>query len=239
MRRYILFILIISLFGCQKSDDESANEPPTGDILGNVVLRDDLDNNLDDWSGMNVRLKENDNFFAVTDKDGDFEIENVPLGTYTLIYEKPGFGTFKYLRRRLQNERYIVSSQILGQISTTEIIGLDIEELEKSIKISVTADPPFSEEVERYFVFYLSTDQNVSSENYTVRTEVMSSEENPFVTVWDESYLQSRFNSGSKMYLKAYGFGIPTNSYPSEKLGRSIYPNLNPNSADAVSFIVP
>jgi len=57
-----------------------------GEIAGIVNLE-----GLDDNSGVKVKIPELTDYFDFTDYDGNFLLENVPAGTYTVEYSKVGF----------------------------------------------------------------------------------------------------------------------------------------------------
>lgn len=87
-----IYITIISLFyGC--SDD--AVETRTGSIVGVVNLFDESGKELLDKSNVEVKL-ENTKYSAVTSEYGKYEFENVPAGTYNIIFKKVDFAEFLY-----------------------------------------------------------------------------------------------------------------------------------------------
>ena len=88
----LLFMLIMA--SCSSSDDSPA--PSTqANISGSVNLYDES-TTLVDKSNMTVRvLGTTPVITALTDADGKFVLTNVPFGTYTLEYEKTGYGTYQ------------------------------------------------------------------------------------------------------------------------------------------------
>jgi hypothetical protein len=86
----LLAILMTS--GC--SDPASpGSQLPTGTLVGNVTLYR-IKGQITDHSGIKVTLEEN-GMTTVTDKFGEFRFDDVPTSTYTVIYEKEGYGPMK------------------------------------------------------------------------------------------------------------------------------------------------
>ena len=95
MKKLIAFILPISfLISCNSSNDPDP-VPTSGNISGSVLLFNESSGSVSP-AGMKVSVE---NLVpeksAVTNAEGKFTLENVPFGTYTLVYEKSGYGLFK------------------------------------------------------------------------------------------------------------------------------------------------
>ena len=89
----ILFISIL-IFSCSgESNDISPPAPTSGNIFGSVNLYDEGTSQIDN-SGMTISV-EGTAIQAISDAAGDFTLMDVPFGTYTIVYEKTGYGTFK------------------------------------------------------------------------------------------------------------------------------------------------
>src|SRR5690349_2827048 len=89
----ILFILCtLSFWGCDS--ELSPSDLTRGDIIGSVVTMDTLNKAIVGRAGVTVRI-EGTNFVGISDSAGYWQLKDVPLGTYTLVYEKAGFGTKK------------------------------------------------------------------------------------------------------------------------------------------------
>ncbi len=105
---------------------------------------------------------------------------------------------------------------------------------------SVTTDPGGNNANTRYFRFFLSTDSNVSNENYSYHSPGLISQINPNeFMLTPEDFTNYGFSSGETVYMRVYGESYWTNEYEDPNLGRTIFPNLNMNTVDAVSFVIP
>jgi hypothetical protein len=115
--KFITIILglfaVSSITSCrvQTSPSESA----TADVTGLVVL--DSGMFLPTPSGVTVSL-EGTNFSAITDDSGRFELMNVPGGTYTVRWSKPGYGDVRYIGVAIQgggNTPVYIAPLLFGQ----------------------------------------------------------------------------------------------------------------------------
>lgn len=89
MNNYAIIIILIVLFsGCVERD--IALE---GNIIGFVRLLDKDGIELADRSGVKITM--NNKYTVTTDASGKFELQGVEVGTYLVVFEKPGFGTYK------------------------------------------------------------------------------------------------------------------------------------------------
>ena len=96
--RYI-FIFGISLFilvsaSCKK--DETTPESITkANITGSVKLFDESKTELN-GDGMTISIDESDPIIStISNTDGTFTFENIEFGSYDLVYNRTGFGTYK------------------------------------------------------------------------------------------------------------------------------------------------
>lgn len=237
------FFVVLMLISCNGDDDPAPDPITTANIIGSVNLYDNGTNQIDN-TGMTVKIDGSSPMVsATTDIDGNFTLADVPFGTYTLVYEKPGFGTFKKFEIEHTNavsSTAIANSPSLGQMSTTQITNLETNLSGNDVIISVTTDPSGNSNNERYIRFFYSTSANVSDENYTNYSEGLISQINPYEKTLTSSDLSNMgFSSGATVYVRVYGDSFWSNEYDDPDLGRRVFPNLNSASANAVSFIVP
>lgn len=243
---YLTFglILLTVLTSCSKDDDPPAPvpEPITkANIIGSVNLYDEGVTQIDN-SNMLVKV-EGTSISATTNAEGDFTLSDVPFGTYTLIYEKSGYGTFKKFdigHSNTGSSTVIANNPSLGKSSTTEVTDLAVNVNGNDVVISITTDPAGSNSNTRYIRYFLSNDANVSNENYMFYSPVLNSQINPNeITLSQSDLTNAGFSSGQTVHVKAYGDSFWSNEYDDPVLGRKVFPNLNMNSANSVSFVVP
>ncbi|WP_282037812.1 carboxypeptidase regulatory-like domain-containing protein [Saccharicrinis aurantiacus] len=234
-------ITLLVLASCN-NDKDPAEEPATkANIIGSVNLYDEGVTQIDN-SGMTIQV-EGTEISATTDADGDFTLSDVPFGTYSLIYEKSGYGTYKKFgieHKDTGSSTKIIQNPSLGETSTTQVTLLSTSVIGNDIQVSITTDPPGNNQNARYVRYFLSIDSNVSNENYSYYSPGLVSHNNPHLTTLSQSDLISAgFSTGQTVYVKAYGDSFYSNEYDDSDLGRRIFSNLNTNAAAAVSFVVP
>lgn len=234
----ILFLLVLGT-SCSKDNDIDPPAPTSANISGSVNLYDDGVTEIDN-SNMTVSV-EGTSISATTNASGQFTLSNVPFGTITLLFEKNGYGTFKRFNiDHSSGDTFIPDSPSLGQISTTSITNLTATENGTDITLSTTTDPSGNIGNTRYIRFFFSTQPDVSNTNFDAVLETLPAEINPRnLNLTNASLVALGFSSGQTVYARCYGESFWSNQYDYPDSGTTIFPNLNPNSAAVVSFIVP
>ena len=237
-----LSLAILMGFNSCSKDEDPTDTRTNANINGSVNLYDEA-TALVDKSGMNVRVEGTSTVEATTDTDGKFTLSAVPFGTYTLVYEKAGFGTYKLFE--LNHSRSGATTNItnvpsLGQTSTTQITDLTASVNASDVILTITSNPGGSNGNSRYMRYFLSNSSDVSDQSYTYYSDVFVSSINPKEISLSASDLSAAgFSSGETVFVKAYGDSYWSNSYDDLDLERRVFPNLNPSSAAAVSFQMP
>lgn len=240
---YLTFglIILLGISSCSKDEDQTPDPITKANITGSVNLYDEGTTQIDN-SNMTVKVEgTTPAISATTDANGDFTLSDVPFGTYTILYEKSGFGTFKKFDIEHENNATaILNTPSIGEISTTQITNLEANVSGNDIIISVTTNPAGSNGNTRYVRYFLSTDSNVSSENYTYFSPGLVSQINPKeITLSNNDLTSAGFSTGETVFVKVYGDSFWSNEYNDSDLGRNVFPNLNMTSTNSVSFIVP
>ena len=234
-------IVLVGFTSCSKDEDQTTEPITKANIKGSVNLYDEGTTQIDN-SGMTVKL-EGTSFSATTDVQGDFTLSEVPFGSYTIAYEKTGFGIFKKfdLEHTNTGSSTVVETPSLGQKSTTSITNLSVNSNANfPVILSATTDPAGNQANTRYIRFFFSTDPAVSMDNYESVLEPFPVNISPYNLNLSQASLDALdFPSGATVYVKCYGESFWGNNYSDPNLGMDIFPNLNQNSAAAVSFVVP
>lgn len=239
--KFMFVVLSACLFSCSKNEEVV---PVTkAAITGSVNLYDEATNPLDK-SGMTVTVVGTSPLItAVTDADGKFTLSDVPFGTYSLQYEKPGYGTFKKFAVQHSNSgssTIITSTPSLGKISGTAITNLSVTTAGSNIVLSATTNPAGSSGNRRYVRYFLSASPTVGSSNYSYVSPGLVSQINPYdATLTASNLISWGFTSGQTVYARFYGDSFWSNEYEDGSLGRRVFPNLNAGASNIVSFIVP
>ena len=234
--------VIISISSCKKEESPGPAPITKANISGSVNLYDEGTTKIDN-SGMLVKVEgTSPSISSITDNNGAFTLLDVPFGTYTLIYEKAGYGTFKRFNVVHKDGNTIIpDAPSLGQTSTTKITNLTTSSSSSfPVILSATTDPVANQANTRYIRFFLSTNPNVSNENFESYFDTFPVNITPYNLNLSQAALDAlSYTSGTTVYVKCYGESFWGNNYTDPNLGRDVFPNLNPVSAAAVSFVMP
>lgn len=224
MRKFLwlLPIIISSLFfGC---DEDEIGLNLTGGIKGNVNaynLHFDEDND-----SILVTIKGSDPLIAgYTDSLGNYEIIDIPSGTYNIIFTKDGYG-----------ETQIQGVQIVGggeaieqeQVIISEIPKVRIENFSSVFTNNIVElKGSFSYSTCEYFYMtvFLSDSPNVSKENY--KYQITRKIENKSFSFYLDDLITSKY-SGLTIYICAC-LGYPSVYYDIES-NKNIYTGYGESS---------
>ena len=243
MKNFILAILGIAFLVFPACKEKTNPSPPTitsANASGSVILYDEGTTPVDN-SGMQVKIIDSDpELSATTNDEGDWIFEDLEYGTYSVAFEKDNYGTYKLFDRTHKNGSSFMSTvPSLGEKSTTEVVSLTQELFEQSILISAYCTPEANSSNTNYLRFFIGLTDSISYSQYMHYSLVHSSNDDPHVfTITQEQLTGYGYDSGTTVYIRVYGESFWSNSYLDPNLGQ-IFPNLNPNSVSAISFVVP
>jgi len=237
----IIILITLSFVACNK--DEEEKKEITSSISGKVALYDEGQTSLDN-SGMTVMVEGTSPVLsAQTDAGGDFTIEDVPFGTYNLLFDKTGYGTYKYFNASLTETGgplNLAETLDLGRQSDLTITDFIVHISHGSIDYTGTVDPTGTENDPKYVRIFYSADSTVSSSSYTYYSEAYEITDSTFeFPITKEELIGEGFDSGTTVYMKVYGESYWNNSYEDPASGEIVFPNLSPESPETVSFIIP
>ncbi|WP_154857229.1 carboxypeptidase-like regulatory domain-containing protein [Cyclobacterium xiamenense] len=242
--KFLLGVLIAFLVVSCGNDTDPDDGPATAaDIVGSVNLYDEGTNSLDN-AGMQVSVEGTSPLItATTDANGRFVLADVPFGTHTLVYEKAGYGTFKKYEVVHENTGPVTAiseTPSLGQRSTTEITALAVQLQAGEVTLQITTEPAGNTANRRYVRYFLGTESSLEVEDYQAFSPVFVAQINPFeLTLSQSDLLDAGFASGQTVYVRAYGDSFWSNTYLDPDQDRTVFPNIHPNAAEPVSFVMP
>jgi len=226
----ILLILwvFLGLIACQK-ESQGPKPIPMKNIIGSVSLYDEGTIPVSN-SGLMVSILDSDPIIkAITNDQGAFELEEVTSGTYTIIYRKPGFGTYKVYDVVHDQTKTTSLSETpsLGQKTSTSV-GLLIANVNNdSLILTVSIDPVATPDNPRYYRVFFGDNQNLSPENYVYYTAPLLTTNNPFELTFSSAELLSfGFQKGQDVFVNVAGESYFSNEYYDPFLQRQIFPNL-------------
>jgi hypothetical protein len=225
-------------------------------MVGYVFAFDEFSVELTDHSGVLVIALGKENAYRTfTDKNGRFEFDNLPAGTYELQFLKEGFGTLKQFGiQHLGGEPTIVDMNFINssytptfliyQIPTPEITNLKIENHTISCTCKFSKQEP--DVIALYMYFSKVKDFELKDAQYVIPVQLLAKT--------GENYISQGFydaQPGDKLYFRACVRPFPTNivlfdryyvlaidSYFDYESNQTIYPFLGKVSAQ-YSFIYP
>ena len=243
---FILFTFLTAIFfSCKKS--ETTTQPPavvTAPVSGVVKLFDDGTTALDN-SGMSVSVENSSPILTgITASTGKYIIANVFYGSTNIIFEKPGYGTFKIFgidhKSNAGAGSIIADTTKLGKISGTAITELSTAATVSSVDVILKTNPASGSSSPKYVRLFLHVRNTVSSSVYLEFTDIKMIQGNPATITFSKTELLGMgFTSGATVYVKAYGDSFWSNVYAEPGTSRSVFPNLNLTTVNAASFIVP
>jgi len=203
----IISNILLFLLGCDKKKENIFLE---GNIVGFVNLVDETGNEVEDKSGVNISI-EGLTSSAKTNEDGRFELSNVPAGTYNIIYNKTGYGSYKRFSFQFfgGNIPAMLYETTLYEQPKIEIKSLDISFNDNVVNISGKIT-----ETSQYTVQAFVNDScNVSNLNYDYASYRYSFCCIPTTQFSQSIYLsETPYSFGDKVYLVIY-FINPNEEY--------------------------
>lgn len=206
-RIIIISNILIFLLGCDKNDE---NIFLKGNIVGFVNLVNETGNEVEDKSGVNISI-EGLTSSANTNEDGRFELSNVPAGTYNIIYNKTGYGSYKRFSFQFigGNVPAMLYETTLYEQPKIDIQSLDISFDDNIINITgeITATNYFTVQT------FINDSANVSNENYDYASARYNYSGWEYTQFSQSIYLsETPYFLGDKVYLVIY-FINPNEEY--------------------------
>ena len=235
----ISLLISFSLWSCVKTNDDPIGIK--GNLSGVVNLYDDGVSPLAK-EGMVVTLIGTDPLISdTTDIQGKFEFKDLAYGTYFLTFSKPTYG-FTMINNvyHINKETKLNEQLSFGQISTTEITEIQAKDTLGSIYIYSKTNPVGSQQEPRYIRIFFHHSDAVNHQNFEHYSQVVKAVGDPANYRLNPHTLEDMgFKTGDKVWIKVYGDSYNSNAYIEPIKEQHIFPNLNMNSASAISFIAP
>jgi len=238
----ISIIACLVILGSCKKDD---NTPTVnkGTLSGTIAGYDDKTVSNSDASGFTVALIPLGKT-TTTDAAGKFSFSDLEYDSYDLSISKAGYGTHKVYGVNLQSSTLNVPLISMGATSTTTVTALTLNSTTYNgapgVSYIYSTSPVPSPSNRSFTRAFLGTFADVSNTKYTAFSPIRSNQNNNVTGGFtlDELFAMG-FRTGQTVFVKLYGESYFSNSYLDPSLGRTVFPNLNPNSPAAISFVVP
>jgi hypothetical protein len=225
-------ILLLFVIGCES--DSATNMGLKGSIRGRTLLYHPYGGYETDYSGIKVSL-EGTNYTAISNQSGDWEIQDVPAGIYTILFEKQGYGLVKNIGFQFvgagtafapQTEMYTKQGHHAELFYVTMKDTLDPNypaipsHMRLILKMIVTDTVPGFPYSWNVMIFFGKT-PNVSSDLathdlvygplpvYVSRNEggtyIIEGSKDSMLAIWKEWFPVKYANPGEKIYVAVYG----------------------------------
>lgn len=239
-----LILVSMSLSGC-KGETGPVGPPGilSGNLYGQVFLSDEDSSDIVDNSGVAVSVLGTD-YSTMSGIDGWWRIVGLRTGTYTLVFSKAGYGTYKHFGFQfVGGDSLFYGWSYLGNIARFYVtsfaasVGLD-----SVVHLTGTVSSPGRPGVSRFVVVFLDTIATVSSTHYLFTLSSNISSNTSFSLNYNEREfaLYYGIQSGSTLYCVSYGVSNSGGSaYYDPTLRSSIYPTLSPTPSQVVSVKLP
>jgi len=236
-------LLLLSLNACKEDSDPEPLQ--TGKITGELRLTDELGVEFSNHINMNVTAEGQS--VGISTASGNYEITNLPTGTYNLTYSKSGFGTYKRFNIQViagADETVLNGIDYLGQKSTTQITNLSVNfnTVDSTYGIGCDIFPTPVAGSPRAFRLFFGKSGTVGPTDYqyTPSNTWLASTGSGQITGYPRSEFYSNgFSAGETVFLIAYGESIRTNSYIDPVNSKKVFPNLNLGApSNIVSFVL-
>lgn len=199
----ILIVLnfLIILLGCDKKEE---NTYLKGNIVGFINLVDENGVEVEDKSGVNVSINGLSNS-ATTNRNGRYELSNVPAGTYNLIYTKAGYGNYN------RHSYQFIGGNIpalLDEITLYEQPNIEVQNLDISFNDDIINITCRITETSQYVAqVFINDSSNVSNINYDYASAfIINNVWVGFITSFSQeiSLSGTPYSVGDKIYLVVY-----------------------------------
>ena len=236
---FFLTLLAVVSFSCLDNSDYDLKD---SDIFGYVHLYDEFGHNAENYSMYVSAVNPMSETTGITDVVGMYIIRDVPFGDYKLVFQKEGYGTYVMngVKHVSDGEAtFIDVIPLLSQKSTTTIKVLTVEVSGRTIYFTVITSPLSSALENRYVRLFFDEGAAVSDSVYKNYSDIFTVRDTPYtIEVLKDDFYDMGFEPGQKVYVKAYGDSFYSNDYLNDDSLR-VFPNLNHETPEALSFVLP
>ena len=213
-----------------------ATGPKRGTLSGNVLLQDTFGNELDDFSGVAVTVDGTPGQ-SVTDKSGNWRIDDFPAGRYDITLKKATFGTMRILNVAVVGAsttvpkitmavtptyQAIVDSIYVGTLSGMEFYFIDGH---------LTAPPPANAKLSVAVVFLSTKSDAVSSDPKTYEQWNASlglGAGSTFKMALPVVGTRSTFGQGTQVFVAGYATSAACSCYDDPATKNRVFSNAGP-----------
>ncbi len=246
----LYFSVILLMLSCTKETIVTHTSPSDGILTGRVIIA----NIPDPLAKMGVRVSLPDiNMSTLTDSNGLYTIKNIPMGTYSILFQKEGcadFRIFNYISYGKGEIKYPVTVLYKNPVFTFDSLVTSPKKVIRVpgdtgyfVGIDFSFNNPDKSEMSGALVFGIKPDVALNNSNCLLSTAYSPIPNNPNVySNYDitEFVRSLRYMGlhpgGTTIYIKLYPCNY-LSSYKDPKTGKYICPAIGPPAS--ASFKIP
>lgn len=231
----VSFLLIAS---CKKKETATETPVATGTIAGKTSQYDQYGNLLSTGLNNVTIFLDNDNVTAVTDNSGNYSLEGVKPGIYTISFSKPGGGLFQIQQVNFPGNGTLYKDGIVIETPTFNFTSVTSVLVDSSVSQYYPAKwiktvfnlSPVSKAVQAAVLLGSSGNLDINKAGSYFRPFIVS------VPANTSSYsaminISSYSNLTGDLYVKIYPYSGYTMSYHDYSTGNNINQGYGPPSA--------
>ncbi len=196
VKYFIIFIAVLSFISCSEN---SVIESQFSDLIGNVILRDNRYYTSSNSENITVQI-ERTPYSSKTDDSGNYQLRNIPNGTYVLNFSKVGFSYYKLFNISLvgPGTKYLTENPVeLIKLPTDSVTDLRVTWNDtSSFYLSCNRSSP-----QTRVLFVLYSNEDVSNSTYMYATQGGSN-----VNIYLYNLRNYGFKNGMNVYIIAYPY---------------------------------
>ena len=246
----ILLSVAAVLFVTSCDDENPPSIPTIGNLIGSVQTFDDKTASTGDNVGVLITASNltGQTFTATTNNLGRYTFDDLPFDNYQFEISKDGYGTLRVFGishvKTSDGSSTNVQNITFGKKSTTTVTKLSFRNFLYNGEVGVSFEfglSPVPTPSNRAFVRYFLGDfADVSNTKFKAKSDVINFSNLSANTGFTrEKLLEMGFTSGQTVFVRMYGESFISNNWEDPTSGLEVFPNINPNTVAAVSFIVP
>jgi hypothetical protein len=205
-----------------------------------------------EYKDINVTIQKEDLVRkAKTDETGIFFFDSLETGTYNLIFEKEGFGTYKtfgirhfgYPSDTLYKTYVPIFKKAVSVVQKTGSVNKEFFSTYSFLKIelNITNFQEYRESV----IAFVSKDKNVSKDSYEF---YLAKEYSSFWVQGDpgknykgisfpySEILKNGYKNGDKIYFKFYTINNSDNGYTDYELKKQVFPTISSSEVPVLEY---
>ncbi len=247
MKNLSSILLIIATLVCCDSGETSPDNDNTVIINGFATLYTSSGNRIFTLEGTTVKVV-GTSLTGLTSSNGQYEIENVPVGTIDLEFSGARMGTHLINKIDIDGReaRRLINPILLSEQSTSTISSATIEVSGSLLEVKVSTLPEPSSSEKQYITMFFGRSQNVTNtlnEGYFKANAL--TQQNSLINITPQVLSQFGFTSGETLFIRIYSDSFQSNAHTNQfgiifkyDIGFN-FPNVNPNSSVLLSVTIP